>query len=768
MSRPNRDGLVWEHDAIWGPSPEWAREPSLEAIQKVCRRHLNIDENSRCDVSPYGKWGGKKTYHVQSNDSKAIMRVFLPLDPGYQTRGEVATMRWIKLRTSIPVPEVFAFDDTSDNEIGFEWMLMEFVPGIRAHKRWRKMPMAQKEAIAEKMADYHAQILDAGTRLKEFRTIGTLYFDEPKDNEQPPSELHFTPGRVVDYVFFCGNNYNYDIPRGPFESSQEWLKSLLNIIIVEKTAEAENAETESDKDEPEAIAEVERKLLTVLPIVFRDSEPSQQTVPWSPITDLEDILIDDDGNITGLVNWNCVSTMPSWFLTQMPLFLDGKVRNREPVREMYGNDNGDDWEDDGLDSEGKTILYWEHLMQFEQTKLRKLYTARMEKLRPGWRVEEERSGLKPSTMGLFVRVFGLQAHAAKNNKTAVDGDVAAKHSTTRSALRKPYKQPWVTVKATSHSQPLACVTMPDSHDANKTRKHIIAVTDESQGARHLPTTPGTDGQRPESANPATFPGVSYQSIDIATSEKTQIHSRSASGSSAGTSSSAGQSSTRTLKRKKGVTGLSDQYQIDGNFIQADNKQRVRSISVSQVSSISTIHTDTDSALVAFPTFRSAGRRGTKLDGLLETEGKLARYKDVEEIQADEGFNTAVLDLKDWALTGHKNVIGYETYSKQSVIQEIYEDLPKPEGENFATSPKSARNLLFGNYETGQYKMIRASDSAKAPAETKKWCFATLGSSFMRFIQTITSGAALLGVYEASTAGKIDTNTDDGETYDWAV
>ncbi|KAF4849619.1 hypothetical protein CGCSCA4_v004224 [Colletotrichum siamense] len=357
MSRPNRDGLVWEHDAIWGPSPEWAREPSLEAIEKVCRRHLNFDENSRCDVSPYGKWGGKKTYLVQGNDRKAIMRVFLPLDPGYQTR----------------VPEVFVFDDSSDNEIGFEWMLMEFMPGIRAHKRWRKMPMAKKEAIAEKMADYHAQILDAGTRLKEFRTVGTLYFDELKENDQPPSELHFTPGRVVDYVFFCGNNYNYDIPRGPFESSQERLKSLLNIIILEKTAEAENAETESDKDEPEAIAE---------------------TVPWSPITDLEDILIDDDGNITGLVNWNSVSTMPSWFLTQMPSFLDGKVRNREPVREIYGNDNGDDWKDDGLDSEGKTILYWEHLMQFEQTKLRKLYTARMEKLRSGWSVEEERSGFK--------------------------------------------------------------------------------------------------------------------------------------------------------------------------------------------------------------------------------------------------------------------------------------------------------------------------------------------------------------------------------------
>lgn len=74
----------------------------------------------------------------------------------------------------------------------------------------------------------------------------------------------------------------------------------------------------------------------------------------------------------------------------MPSFLDGKVRNREPVREVYGNDNGDDWEDDGLDSEGKTILYWEHLMEFGQTKLRKLYRARMEKLHLGWTAEEER------------------------------------------------------------------------------------------------------------------------------------------------------------------------------------------------------------------------------------------------------------------------------------------------------------------------------------------------------------------------------------------
>jgi hypothetical protein len=56
------------------------------------------------------------------------MRVTLPVSPHHKTRGEVATLRWVREHTNIPVPKVIAFDDNSDDSIGFEWILVELMP----------------------------------------------------------------------------------------------------------------------------------------------------------------------------------------------------------------------------------------------------------------------------------------------------------------------------------------------------------------------------------------------------------------------------------------------------------------------------------------------------------------------------------------------------------------------------------------------------------------------------------------------------------------
>ncbi|KAH7259208.1 uncharacterized protein BKA55DRAFT_562211 [Fusarium redolens] len=54
------------------------------------------------------------------------MRVSLPVDPKHKTAGEVATLKWLSQHSTMPVPRVIAFDDTRDNQIGFEWILMEY------------------------------------------------------------------------------------------------------------------------------------------------------------------------------------------------------------------------------------------------------------------------------------------------------------------------------------------------------------------------------------------------------------------------------------------------------------------------------------------------------------------------------------------------------------------------------------------------------------------------------------------------------------------
>jgi hypothetical protein len=69
-------------------------------------------------------------------------------------------------------------------------------------------------------------------------------------------------------------------------------------------------------------------------------------------------------------------------------------------------DNGsaaEDDPDDSLDNEGKTELYWIHLMEYEQTQLRKVYAARMRQLRPDWDLEVEEGALKVDFLGAVSR-----------------------------------------------------------------------------------------------------------------------------------------------------------------------------------------------------------------------------------------------------------------------------------------------------------------------------------------------------------------------------
>jgi hypothetical protein len=94
--------------------------------------------------------------------------------------------------------------------------------------------------------------------------------------------------------------------------------------------------------------------------------------------------------------------MPRWVASQVPEFLRGAARETRPDRNCY-TDVDTPGDLDGLDNEGKTELYWIHLMEYEQTQLRKVYTARMRQLRPDWDVEVEEGALKVDFLGAVSR-----------------------------------------------------------------------------------------------------------------------------------------------------------------------------------------------------------------------------------------------------------------------------------------------------------------------------------------------------------------------------
>ncbi|KAL1862678.1 hypothetical protein Daus18300_008476 [Diaporthe australafricana] len=392
MSRDSQDGLEWK-ETLFHLIPLWTREPSMEAIESVCRQQLKISVGRPCNASFYASGAFNKLYLVICDDQSFLMRVTLPVCPHFKTRREVATLRWVRDHTKIPVPEVLAFEDNNNNDIGFEWILMELMPGVPAYRRWRNMSMEQKTAITERIAEFQVQLFRCGTPPRPpFRKIGTLDLKTEQGGADTPTGV--SPGQLISHEFFMGNRLKYDVPRGPFRSSFDWLSSELRIIILEQKAALENAEDNDDREDAEEILVPTRKLLSLLPKVFPDDEEQEVTIAlYHDDLSLHNILVDENGATTAVVDWECVSAKPMWVATITPKFLVGEIRDEEPIRDGYANGQPEesvnkDGDPDDLDNEGKNELYWIHQMEYETTQLRTVYKAKLREMWPDWPLED--------------------------------------------------------------------------------------------------------------------------------------------------------------------------------------------------------------------------------------------------------------------------------------------------------------------------------------------------------------------------------------------
>lgn len=151
--------------------PRWTREPSLKAIESVCRRQLGPKD--ACMVSFYAAGAFNKLY-LGFTANPLLIRAALPVHPHYNTRGEVTTLQWVRDNTSIPVPKVVAFQDNNGDKIGFKWILIKLMPGLPADRRWRNMPRKQKEAFISRLAEFQAQLSRCSGHETSLRNIGTL------------------------------------------------------------------------------------------------------------------------------------------------------------------------------------------------------------------------------------------------------------------------------------------------------------------------------------------------------------------------------------------------------------------------------------------------------------------------------------------------------------------------------------------------------------------------------------------------------------------
>ena len=231
-----------------------------------------------------------------------IARISRQPEPVQKLISEVETMEYVRLHTSIPVPEVYRYDFDVGNSVGAQFILIERKPGQHLYKIWDKLSLDHKKVALSEIARVLAEL----SKLK-FEEIGSL-----------TSEMI---GPLV-YRMGDGQGGEQTCSGGPFKSTLEYLRYFLNL------------RTDGTKvfDEVQVILESHLAKL--------DNSPNV-CPPFRLIHadfDGQNLLFTGGGStadghespprLSGVIDWEFAYTGPVHFLYKFPIFIQDSTFNK--------------------------------------------------------------------------------------------------------------------------------------------------------------------------------------------------------------------------------------------------------------------------------------------------------------------------------------------------------------------------------------------------------------------------------------------------------
>lgn len=381
-SLSDQAGLKWVESTFGDLVTLWTKEPSLDAVRTTACHHLGLPSDLETTIDFLSQGAFNKIYKITCPIGEFVMRVSLPVDPYYKTTSEAATLDLVHSRTTIPVPKVIAHNASNRNEIGFEWILMEYVPGVTLDEAWATMTWAGKCKLVEKLVDISMQLF----QLRSDQ-IGNIYrADESVSNisnhifNGPAVQSDYMVRRIVSMPFFrasrqWASRQSADVHRGPFNSCTDWLTTRL-ALLKHDTDQPLPSDADSDDEKARVVdREAITRLLQLMPLFFpADAEGNNDFGLHHDDMSRRNIMVDPHtGELAALVDWECVSVVPLWKVCQLPQFLVSRERTSEPQKHDYFHQG----------NEGDTA-YFDDLEEYEKTCLRRHFLEQMARLEPAW------------------------------------------------------------------------------------------------------------------------------------------------------------------------------------------------------------------------------------------------------------------------------------------------------------------------------------------------------------------------------------------------
>ncbi len=247
------------------------------------------------------------------------------LGDAHNMAAEAALMRYLFEHTNVPVPEVIASGEDLATTLGAPYILMKHVFGRPAYDIWYDDVSAQNHVTAGRISEETeakrvnmlrslAKVM-AGLQTMELKDIGMPIFTDGR-RRQPPRAVHSY--RWKDPYSLTPMDLESDTQLyqyGPFASSIEYMTGNLDTSWPK-----ENSETlDKLSAESRLLALGIRRVLDIIsshPVIKTSKPPNAETskeetfVLQHPDLDLQNILVDDDGNVTGILDWDGCLAVP--------------------------------------------------------------------------------------------------------------------------------------------------------------------------------------------------------------------------------------------------------------------------------------------------------------------------------------------------------------------------------------------------------------------------------------------------------------------------
>ena len=292
----------------WGPTREITEEALTSLISKHVANKVDGINNGHCSLLSRQHGVYNSVYILQlEGGEKVCVRVpacgwskrWNQYDAELLRQTALA-MKMLEEKAKVPLPRVIAYDCSLENDVGAPFVILSCIGGICARQVWNtEEGVVSKEIRRQNILRSMAQAM-AGLRHLKHPKSGSLWFgDDPGDEPVVGESWNL---RIEGYII----EREFAVAEGYCSTREKVMNDLQSLLEV--NGFPDHCQDLSTKGGLELYRLITGAFLVAAEVPEINTD--EDFVLTHADFDIQNLMVDDEGNLTGVLDWDGLSSQP--------------------------------------------------------------------------------------------------------------------------------------------------------------------------------------------------------------------------------------------------------------------------------------------------------------------------------------------------------------------------------------------------------------------------------------------------------------------------